>query len=338
MERRGCPAGVGWSFLLAVALLGVALQGARVLAAPSVPLGVRQDPLLAALGLLRVAVAVAAGYVATVTGLVLLGRAARAATLLRWARAISLPVLRRALAPVLGAALVVGAPAVVGRVPAAVAAEHAGATAVTVGAPETLVDDPPPVLRWLGPQGGTGTDDVVEHPPGEPADGADRSVVDQQRPPTGRVEVWSVLPVDPGGGPHDAPPAPPDAATMADRADDRGELPRAGGSAGDGDVEVGTPPGVEEAAQRSSDGAPQATSAGTGEATAADAAAGTHVVVSGESFWSIARELLAVELGRAPTDAEVVPVWRRLIEANHDRLVVPGEPDLIFPGQQLVLP
>ena len=57
----------------------------------------------------------------------------------------------------------------------------------------------------------------------------------------------------------------------------------------------------------------------------------------GESFWSIAEELLAERLGRPPTDAEVDPTWRRLVAANLDRLVT-GDPDLLFPGQELLLP
>jgi hypothetical protein len=30
--------------------------------------------------------------------------------------------------------------------------------------------------------------------------------------------------------------------------------------------------------------------------------------------------------------------WRRLIDTNRDRLVDPGNPDLLVPGQELVLP
>ncbi len=30
--------------------------------------------------------------------------------------------------------------------------------------------------------------------------------------------------------------------------------------------------------------------------------------------------------------------WQRLIEANEERFVIPGEPDVIWPGQRLVLP
>lgn len=68
-----------------------------------------------------------------------------------------------------------------------------------------------------------------------------------------------------------------------------------------------------------------------------DAGPDEHLVVAGESFWCIA----AAELERAgqPTDDRAVErYWRVLIEANHDRLVVEGEPDLILPGQRLRLP
>lgn len=63
-----------------------------------------------------------------------------------------------------------------------------------------------------------------------------------------------------------------------------------------------------------------------------------HEVRSGESFWSIAEQMLASVWGRAPSDAEVVPYWRELIAMNRDRLVDPDDPDLIHPGQRFVLP
>lgn len=62
------------------------------------------------------------------------------------------------------------------------------------------------------------------------------------------------------------------------------------------------------------------------------------VVAPGDHLWGIAEETLADHLGRPPTDAEVVPYWRLVIEANRDRLVHRDDPDLILPGQELVLP
>jgi hypothetical protein len=61
-------------------------------------------------------------------------------------------------------------------------------------------------------------------------------------------------------------------------------------------------------------------------------------VESGECFWSIAEDVLAARLGRAPTDAEIIPYWQRLIEANRSELAQRDNPDLIFPAQTFVLP
>lgn len=68
------------------------------------------------------------------------------------------------------------------------------------------------------------------------------------------------------------------------------------------------------------------------------AAAGEHEVVAGEHLWSIAADHLAAHLDHDASEAEVAAHWRRLIEANRDRLANPDDPDLIFPGQRFVLP
>ena len=74
-------------------------------------------------------------------------------------------------------------------------------------------------------------------------------------------------------------------------------------------------------------------------------------VRSGDSFWSIAEETIldqrqvaatsadaATVSGEEVSDEEVANYWRILIAANEDRLIEPGNPDLILPGQELVLP
>jgi LysM domain len=58
----------------------------------------------------------------------------------------------------------------------------------------------------------------------------------------------------------------------------------------------------------------------------------------GDCFWTIAHSVLHTRLGRPVADAEIVPYWRALIEANRARLRDPTNPDLIFPDQTLVLP
>ncbi len=57
------------------------------------------------------------------------------------------------------------------------------------------------------------------------------------------------------------------------------------------------------------------------------------VVEPGDSFWSIAEDVVGGERGRA-----VDRYWRALVEANRSRLVDPANPDLLVPGQELTLP
>jgi hypothetical protein len=71
---------------------------------------------------------------------------------------------------------------------------------------------------------------------------------------------------------------------------------------------------------------------------AAGAAEQQWTVASGEHFWSIAGRVLGDHLARAPATEEVGDYWRRLVAANADRLVDAGNPDLLYPGQQLRVP
>lgn len=63
-----------------------------------------------------------------------------------------------------------------------------------------------------------------------------------------------------------------------------------------------------------------------------------YSVKSGDCFWSIAKVVMTAHLGRPATNAEVATYWRRLIDANRRGLAHPDNPDLIFPGQVIVLP
>jgi hypothetical protein len=62
----------------------------------------------------------------------------------------------------------------------------------------------------------------------------------------------------------------------------------------------------------------------------------TWTVATGDSFWSIAEQTLAGP-GAAADDRRIAVHWRRLVEANRDRLPDPANPDLLLPGQELVL-
>ena len=61
-------------------------------------------------------------------------------------------------------------------------------------------------------------------------------------------------------------------------------------------------------------------------------------VKPGECFWSIAEDVLTARWGRPPSDAEIVPYWRRLIETNRHELAQRDNADLIFPAQVFVIP
>jgi hypothetical protein len=68
------------------------------------------------------------------------------------------------------------------------------------------------------------------------------------------------------------------------------------------------------------------------------AAATVWQVRPGDHFWSIAERTVAGHGGDSTDDAVVARYWRVLVEANRDRLVVADDPDLIVPGQLLVMP
>ncbi len=84
---------------------------------------------------------------------------------------------------------------------------------------------------------------------------------------------------------------------------------------------------------------PAATSpAAAPESVPAQADDETWTVAPGDSFWSIATDTLRDTRGGEPSDDEVLSYWHALLDANEDNLAVPGNPDLLFAGQVVVLP
>jgi nucleoid-associated protein YgaU len=61
-----------------------------------------------------------------------------------------------------------------------------------------------------------------------------------------------------------------------------------------------------------------------------------EVVAEGDTIWTIARDHLAAGSGE-PTTQEVAEYVAQVVEANRDRLVS-GDPDLLYPGEMIVLP
>ncbi len=64
----------------------------------------------------------------------------------------------------------------------------------------------------------------------------------------------------------------------------------------------------------------------------------TWIVQPGDHLWSIAESHLAEVMGRQPTDSEIAPYWRQVIEHNRSRLSDPAHPDLLFVGESIELP
>jgi hypothetical protein len=64
----------------------------------------------------------------------------------------------------------------------------------------------------------------------------------------------------------------------------------------------------------------------------------TWVIRTGDNLWSVAEATLTRAWGRAPSDAEVDGYWTTLIAANRARLAHDDDPDLVFPGQVILLP
>lgn len=128
-------------------------------------------------------------------------------------------------------------------------------------------------------------------------------------PPPALSEPAAVDRAPAGDGERDGPPDPGN----ADGPPDPGNA--------DGPADVGTP-------------------AATADPRSNDESARTHKVAVGESLWVIAAEDLAAHRGLPATElgeAAVAAHWRAVIEANADRLRS-GDPDLVFPGEQLRLP
>jgi uncharacterized membrane protein YgcG len=85
----------------------------------------------------------------------------------------------------------------------------------------------------------------------------------------------------------------------------------------------------------SSSGGSGSSATGTGSS---GTSAGTLVVAPGSSFWTIAQAQVQHQLGTTPTVAQVGHYWAQLVAANVHNLPRPGDPNLIYAGQTIVLP
>ena len=58
----------------------------------------------------------------------------------------------------------------------------------------------------------------------------------------------------------------------------------------------------------------------------------------GDSLWSIAAATLASAWGHPPGTPDLARYWWQVVEANRPYLPIPADPNLLFPGDQVVLP
>ena len=84
--------------------------------------------------------------------------------------------------------------------------------------------------------------------------------------------------------------------------------------------------------------APLPEPAGAAPASAPVAPSMVVEVQPGDHLWGISERRVARALRRQPTHAEVHDYWVALMAANAELLVEPGNPNLVVPGQHLVLP
>jgi hypothetical protein len=61
------------------------------------------------------------------------------------------------------------------------------------------------------------------------------------------------------------------------------------------------------------------------------------VVQPGDHLWSLAEQQLTLVRGREVSDTEIAPYWLKVVGINLSR-IRSGDPDLIFPGEILLLP
>ena len=60
------------------------------------------------------------------------------------------------------------------------------------------------------------------------------------------------------------------------------------------------------------------------------------IVTEGDHLWALAERRVSSVLGRPAADHEIAPYWRQVISSNPE--LRSGDPDLIYPGEVIVLP
>jgi hypothetical protein len=227
---------------------------------------------------------------------------------------------------------VVQAPGLVNASPPSTDGKSApGSGAALVPAPPGR--DQPPVLRYIGPAGaeratksapGTTAPRSTNPPATAPSSTAPpaTSATTTAPPATSSANTTPAPASAPAAPAPTAPPPAPTAPAPAPTA----PAPTAPIPAAPARATPARPPAA------TNRPAPNRRSAG------AHPAAAQWTVRPGDDFWSISESTLRAAWGRVPTAQEIAPYWLTVIAANRDRLPDPGNPNLLFPGNVLVLP
>jgi hypothetical protein len=343
---------------------GAALPGPGAFDGAGLAEWIEDEPVVAAFGALRlIGLALVAWVALSSAGAVVVHatKLGRRTTLRRTADRLCLPAVRRLVHGAVGAGFSVavlthGAPvgAVVGPAPVVSEAD---------GGPTTSVPDERAVLVALVDPSTSGT--PATSTPGTSTPGTSTTSSTTTTPATTRdvagptdlgaetAELWALADLDDAHRRPTAPPtgeddttttaAAPAAATTGPPAT-RAATPSAApptSSASDprSSGAPGAPPGarvLERALLVALDPAPT-------PPPPPDVASGPHheatwIVGRGEHLWHVSETTLERHLGTPPSDAAVAAYLEQLVDANRDRLAVPDDPDLVFTGQELLLP
>lgn len=302
--RRVLPL-LAWVLCLAVALgLLLALGDGRLAAPPlSDPAAwgawaAGRDPFEVAGVVLRLLALGLAWYLVGVTSISVLARALRLARLVQVADALSFGPIRVLAQQAVGVGLAVGV----------LATAVPGTSVPVVGGPSTHDRSEAAVESAVEPAGASAT-----LTPLATATASGRPVTLQRTAAGSDATAAAPDPVVPAPIPAPEVSAPEVATPSA----------------------LATPRAPEVAARAASDD----TSAPTAPAPTAVTLAPREVRVEpGDHLWSLAERDVAQHLGRPGTDREVATHWRTVVDANLDRLEIPGNPDFLLPGQLVVLP
>ncbi len=337
-HARAPLTGAAWCATLAAAWWTAASFAAAAGAEPAdLPRLLTDDPIRAAAALLAAACHAIVAYLALLTAATALAALSGRETAVRRVRTLVLPTLRPVLDAGAGWALALGAAALplVPTVAAAVATPGADDTTTTeapddTGSPVTmrrLPDEPAPsaadapveVLRRLPDR------EPPRTAPASPTTIAERSGPADPAEPSGNPTA--AVPSAADGTPESLPPTTGDPLAPPDHG---GASPEVGPPASPTDHAVTPDARVDTSAGSAPDAALPPGNDPTGSET--------WTIEPGDHLWHVADATLA-ERGDTDADPErILAYLERLVAANADRLVEPGNADLVLPGQVFVLP